>query len=57
MPALSCQRRALPEVQRLAVHRGYQAPGRGKFFGRERPPQVASDQGERCLFRQPTQVV
>ncbi len=57
MPALSHQRRALPEVQRLAVHGGHQAPGRGKFLGRKRAPEVASDQCQRGLFRQPSQVV
>ncbi len=57
MPALSRQRRALPEVQRLAFHRRHQTPGRGKLLGRKRPPQVATDQSERGLLWQPTQVV
>jgi len=56
MPALAHQRRALPEMQRLAIHRGHQASHLGDFLGRERPSQVAGDQGERALVRQPVQL-
>jgi hypothetical protein len=56
VPALAHQRRALPEMQRLAVHRGHQAPRRGNFPCRERPSQIVGDQGERALVRQPVQL-
>jgi len=57
MPALARQRRALPEVQRLAVHRCHQAPGRGKLLSSERPPHIADDQSVRSFFGLSTQLV
>lgn len=46
-----------PKVQRLASHRGHQAPRRGNFLSGERPSRVPGDQHERALLRQPVQLV